>query len=52
MDWTEDDYAHIQTIPALYNTDPTSDDFGKISVGGNNSIIDATAFASDAAWEC
>jgi len=43
MDWDWWETATpTHTIPADYNIDPTSEDFGTVSIGGNNSQIDAT----------
>jgi hypothetical protein len=43
LDWDIwENTTPIHSIPAEYNINPSSDDFGKISIGGNNSQIDAT----------
>ena len=43
LDWSPWETAPLtDTVPAYYNTDPTSDDFGVVCVGGNDSPISAT----------
>ena len=41
-EWWDTAPPFTDNVPALYNTDPLLEDFGMISIGGNESTIDAT----------